>query len=44
MLSPSGLVPNLPDEVDGISRIAGLGDGGKYTEPGILLTVGAFRP
>ncbi|XP_034871847.1 CDK5 regulatory subunit-associated protein 2 isoform X7 [Mirounga leonina] len=23
----SGLVPNLPDEVDGISRIAGLGDG-----------------
>jgi len=27
MLSPSGLVPNLPDEVDGISRIAGLGDG-----------------
>lgn len=44
MLSPSGLVPNLPDEVDGISPIAGLGSGGKYTEPGILLTVGPLRP
>uniref|UniRef100_A0A452RNX8 CDK5 regulatory subunit-associated protein 2 n=1 Tax=Ursus americanus TaxID=9643 RepID=A0A452RNX8_URSAM len=27
ILSPSGLVPNLPDEVDGISPIAGLGNG-----------------
>lgn len=32
MFSLSGLVPKLPDDLEGISPIAGLGNGGKYTE------------
>lgn len=38
MFSPSGLVPKLPDDLDGISPIAGLGNGGKYTQLGVLLS------
>lgn len=53
MFSPSGLVPKLPDDLGGISPIAGLRNGGKYTKLGILLgknrgsrqqTVRALRP
>lgn len=38
MFSPSGLVPKLSDDLHGISPGAGLGNGGKYTQPGILLS------
>lgn len=38
MFSPSGLVPKLPDDLDGISPIAGLGNGGKYTQLDVLLS------
>lgn len=53
MFSPSGLVPKLSDDLGGISPIAGLRNGGKYTKLGILLnknrgsrqqTVRALRP
>lgn len=37
MFSPSGLVPKLPDDLPGVSPGAGLGNGGKYIQPGILL-------
>ena len=30
IFSLSGLVPKLPDDSEGISPIAGLGNGGKY--------------
>ena len=53
MFSPSGLVPNLPDDLEGVNSVAGLGNGGKYTKPGVLLsknksgrqqTMGPLRP
>lgn len=38
VFSLSSLVPKLPDDLEGISPIAGLGNGGKYTKLGILLS------
>lgn len=32
VFSPRGLALSVPDDPDGISPVAGLGDGGKYTE------------